>query len=79
MKKTVNNAPLNHKNKKHFESAYLICWIVIPISTIILLILDGLKLYSFNTQRLVVIGVCLLVVLIPFFNEITIKNFTFKK
>ena len=46
---------------------------------VILLILDGLGLYLFNTERLIVIGVLILVVLVPFFSEITIKNISLKK
>ena len=44
-----------------------------------MIILDGLGLYTFNTERLIIIGACILVVLIPFYKEITIKSVTLKR
>lgn len=67
------------KKKKNFNSIHIICWIAIPTVIIALLVLDGLKLYMFNTERLIIIGACIFVVLIPFFKEITIKDFSLKK
>ena len=67
------------KNKKALDRIYLICWRIIPLAVIILLVLDGIGLYPFNTERLLVIGCCILVMLIPFFSEITIKNISIKK
>ena len=46
---------------------------------IAMIILDGFGLYTFNNERLIIIGACIFVVLIPFFKEITIKDFSFKK
>ena len=68
-----------HKKKKNYNSICLICWIILPLSIVTTLILDGLKLYIFNTERLIVMGTCILVMLIPFFKEITIKNISIKK
>ena len=70
---------ISNKMKKKLNCIHLICWIIIPLAIMTVLILDGLKLYIFNTERLIVIGVCIIVVLIPFFKEITIKNFSLKK
>ena len=67
------------KNKRNFNCIHAICWIVIPVVMITLLVLDALKIYSFNTERLIIIGACVFVVLIPFFKEITIKDFSLKK
>ena len=79
MKHKTNNLSKNKKKKRRLGSFYLICWVIIPIAVIILLILDGLGLYLFNTERLIVVGICTLIILIPFFSEITIKNITLKK
>lgn len=73
MRKTIS------RKKKNFKCMNLICWIIIPVVIITLLVLDGLKLYIFNVERLIIIGACILVVLIPFFKEITIKDFSIKK
>ena len=67
------------KKKKRPNRIYLLCWCIIPLAIISALILDGLGLYLFNTERLLVMGSCILVILIPFFNEITIKNVSIKK
>ncbi len=67
------------KKRKKFNCIRLICWGIIPLVIAAALVLDGLALYKFNTQRLIVIGGCILVVLIPFFSEITIQNFSIKK
>ena len=67
--------------KKHRKrnNTYLICWLIIPLIVIALLTLDGLGIYTFTTERLIVLGAGLLVMLLPFFSEITIKNFSIKK
>ena len=67
------------KKKKRLNCMQLICWVIIPLAIIGMIILDGLELYTFNTERLIIIGVCVFVMLIPFFKEITIKDFSFKK
>ena len=67
------------KKKKKFNRLQLICWIIIPFAIIGMIILDGLGIYPFNAERLIIIGTCVSVILIPFFKEITIKNFSFKK
>ncbi len=79
MKKRVKITKKNIHKKKNFGRLNLICWIVIPLAVIILLILDGLGLYPFTTERLIVLGVGLLVILLPFFSEITVKNLSVKR
>lgn len=79
--KSKANGIFKKKNKKKHrkDSSCFVCWIIVPLALICLLVLDGLGLYLFNTERLVVIGVCIIVVLIPFFSEITIKSISLKK
>ena len=67
------------KKKRKINCIQLICWIIIPFAIIVLIILDGLGIYSFNTERIIIIGTFVFVMLIPFFKEITIKDFSFKK
>ena len=57
----------------------LFCWCLIPTAAALLLVLDGLCLYTFNDRRLLVLGMCLAVLLLPFFSEITVKNLSFKR
>ena len=70
---------ISSRKKKKLSCIRLICWIIIPIAIVIALVLDGFGLYVFNTERLIAIGACILVLLIPFFREITVKNFSIKK
>ena len=67
-----------NRRKKH-SFIGLLCWIIVPFAMIALLVLDGMGIYTFNTDRLLVVGVCVLVSFIPFFEEISIKNISFKK
>lgn len=77
MKKKTKRS--RHRKRKRLGCIYLICWIIIPLAISSILVLDGLGLYRFNTERLLAIGACVLVILIPFFSEITVKNFSIKK
>ncbi len=74
MKKTK----ASRKHKKNVCIS-LFCWGIVPFILVALLILDAMGIYPFNTERLIVIGVCVIVMLFPFFSEITIKNVSIKK
>lgn len=68
-----------NKKKKHLKTICLLCWIILPLGIISTIVLDGLGIYILNNERLLIIGACILVMLIPFFSEITVKNISFKK
>ena len=67
------------KWQKRLNGLCFVCWLIIPLAVIAMLVLDGIGLYYFNTERLLVIGVCVLAMLLPFFSEITLKSISFKK
>ena len=67
------------KKKKNFNCMKLICWIIIPFAIFGMIVLDGLGIYTINSGRLIIICACFFVVLMPFFKEINIKDFSFKK
>ncbi len=79
MKKRINATKKGTNKKNRFVRLGIICWIVIPVAVMILLILDGLGVYAFTTERLIVLGAGLLVILLPFFSEITVKNLSVKR
>lgn len=79
MKKEAAKPPSKRNKKKRLNCIRKICWIIIPFAIVLLLFLDAVKLYSFTTERLIVLGIGVGVVLLPFFSEITIKNFSVKK
>ena len=70
-----------HKLIKKRCKDYLkaVCWIIIPIIVIALLVLDAVGIYIFNSERLMVLGIGLLVILLPFFSEISLKNLSVKR
>lgn len=64
--------------KKKKRSLKTVCWILLPIAVIALLVLDAIGIYSFTVERLLVLGVGLIIVLLPFFKEISVKNVSVK-
>lgn len=64
--------------KKKKRSLKTVCWIILPITVVALLILDAIGIYSFTVERLLVLGVGLIIVLLPFFREISVKNVSIK-
>ena len=79
MKKETKKARGKRRKRKRFSCICLICWTILPLTVIALLALDGCGVYTFNKERLLVIGACALVVLLPFFSEITVRSFSIKK
>ena len=79
MKKMTKKSKGKKRKRKRTNGICLICWIIVPLVILAGLFLDGFGVYLFNTERLLVIGACILVMLIPFFSEITIKSVSIKK
>lgn len=65
--------------KRRSDCLKAVCWILVPIVVTGLLLLDAFGIYSFSTERLAVLGVVLLIVLLPFFSEITVKDLSIKR
>lgn len=57
----------------------LVCWFVIPAVMAGFLTADALGIYPFTNESLTVIGICLAVVLLPFFSEIRVKDLSVKR
>ena len=56
-----------------------ICWGVIPLISIITLYFDAIDLFRLTTERLIVMGATLVVVLLPFFSEFSFGEFSAKR
>ena len=56
-----------------------LCWVLFPIIGAILLLLDAFDVYILTPLRLILIGAVAILVLVPFFSEITLKDFSFKR
>ncbi|MBP3304864.1 MAG: hypothetical protein J6L24_02740 [Oscillospiraceae bacterium] len=69
------------KRRKRLASNVLkiICLILVPIVIAVLLILDAFDVYIFSRERLLVLGIGLLIILLPFFSEISLKGLTVKQ
>ena len=76
-----NRASRDKSANRKQRTDYLryVCWIIVPIITFVLILLDGLGIYHFNKDRLIVLGIGLAVILLSFFNEITLKDFSVKR
>lgn len=79
------NMKKNHKNngrEKNKTSRILIrvlCWGVVPVLAAVLLVLDGMGIYVFNEDRLIVLGAATLLLLLPFFGEVRLKDILIKR
>ena len=67
------------KKEKRIDKIKPICWGLIPVIGIALLILDAFGIYQFSTERLIVLGIILVVVLLPFFSEISLGDVSVKR
>lgn len=77
----ANNRNKNYHTKiikkdKIISLGQLAFYFFVPLSSIILLILDALKIYLLTELRLIVFGIIILSFLIPFLTQISIKDFS---
>ena len=64
------------KQKHKADSLKRLCWGLIPVVAACLLVLDAKGIYLFTPERLLVLGVILMIILLPCFSEVSIKNLT---
>ena len=64
------------KKDKVISLGQLAFYFLVPLSSVILLILDALKIYPLTELRLIVFGIIILSFLIPFLAQISIKDFS---
>ena len=74
--KAINKQKKNQERK--IVALKWICWLIIPLLGAVLVLLDAFGIYMFSTLRLITIGVCVAVTLIPCFKEIKIGEITLK-
>ena len=67
------------KKQKKIDNIKWFCWLLFPIISVALLVLDAIGVYKITTLRIAVVGACVVVVLIPFFSEISLKDVTLKR
>lgn len=76
VKKVIRRAEVK---QRRIDKIKPICWFVFPLIGLALLVLDALGIYLFTPMRLIVIGAIVLIVLLPFFSEISIKDISLKR
>lgn len=67
------------KKRERIDKIKPLCWILFPVIGAILLFLDAFDIYNLTPMRLVLLGAMVILVLLPFFSEITLKDFSFKR
>lgn len=75
----ITRRPAAARKKPRKDSLKRLCWGLLPIATVALLVLDANGIYTFNTERLLVLGIGLLILLLPCFSQITLKDLTFRR
>ena len=74
-----NNADIVDKKKDKQSTFNKICFAVIPLYLILVLILDYQEIYAITVERLWVYGIMAVIVLLPFFKEISLGPLLVKK
>lgn len=64
------------KKRKYITGLRVVCWGVIPSLTVGLGALDAIGIYSLTTERLILLGILLLSLLLPFFGEVKVGELT---
>jgi len=67
------------RREKIISGFNILCWIILPIMIVSLLVIERIGLYDFTNERLIVIGVLLVIIMVPFFNEISVKDISIKR
>lgn len=67
------------QKRRRLDYLKCLCWGLLPIVTVSLLVLDAVGIYTFNENRLLVLGVGFTITLLPCFSEISIKNLTVRR
>lgn len=64
------------KKRKYITGLRIVCWGIIPALTVGLGVLDAIDLYPLTTERLILLGILLLALLLPFFGEVKVGELT---
>lgn len=70
---------LKEKRQKRIDRIKPVCWILIPLFIAAIVLLDAFKIYELTTIRLIAFGGLIVIILIPFYNEISLKDLTLKR
>lgn len=68
-----------NKKQRKIDRFKFVCWLVIPLVAAVLLVVDACGIYEITILRLAVFGAVVIIVLLPFFSEISLKDVTLKR
>ena len=64
------------QKRRYINGLKIFCWGIIPVLIVVLFILDAFALYPLTTERLILLGISILSLLLPFFGEIKVGEVT---
>ena len=64
------------RKKKYINGLRIVCWGIIPLVVLAVAILDAMGVYELNTERLIMVGIFIISILLPFFGEIKLGDLT---
>lgn len=64
------------QKRRYINGLRIVCWGVVPVLIIAIFILDMQALYPLTTERLILLGILILTLLLPFFGEIKVGEVT---
>lgn len=64
------------RKRRYINGLKIFCWGIIPALIVALFILDAFSLYPLTTERLILLGILILSLLLPFFGEIKVGEVT---
>lgn len=67
----------NMKNSRSVDIIKIISWLIIPLIIIGLLLLDAFRIFVFTSERLLMYGITVIVVFLPFIGQIRLGMYTF--
>lgn len=69
----------HEKRQNRIDRIKPICWVILPLFIIVIVLLDAFKIYELTSLRLITFGGLIVIILIPFYNEVSLKEFTLKR
>ena len=75
-KKSKLVAAQKKRRKLYINGLRILCWGIIPLIMIVIGVLDAMSLYTLSTERLILIGILILSLVVPFFGQIKLGDIT---
>ena len=67
------------RKKRYINGLRIVCWGIIPLAVLAIVALDAINFYALNTERLIMVGIFIMSLLLPFFGEIKLGDLSLTK